>query len=119
MLKKGTSFILNGHLWFNLTEPTAQNSHVLCVNLTCLDDECPDDECQITHVDYGFVKIGYPTAVAFSRARVWDSNNIIKHLGNGTLGKPGQGDVPAATVSKVVKIARTSRELSKDFKALL
>ena len=119
MLPKGTTFIKSGHIWFNITEPTAQNPSVLCVNLTCLDSECPDDECIITGAEYGWIKDGYPTTVAFSRARSWDANKILECLRSGTLRKPRQGDVPQSTVSKVVRVALTARELNSDLRAML
>ncbi len=119
MLPRGTTFIRSEHIWFNLTEPTIQNPYVLCVNFTCLDDECQDDECPITKVDYAWIKEGYPTTIAFSRAQIWDANKIIACLQSGALRKPRQGDVPQATVLKVIKIAMTSRELNDDLRAML
>ena len=119
MLDKGTTFIRAGHVWFNISEPTATNRKVLCVNLTCLDDECPDDECTISPVEYSWVKEGYLTTVAFSRAKVWDADNILACLKNGTLSQPGHGNIPANTISKVVKIALSSKELSDNLKDLL
>jgi hypothetical protein len=86
VLPKGTTFIRDRHIWFNLTEPTSANSFVLCVNLTTMDEECVDDECRLSHSDYRWVE---------------------------------QGDIPKATLAKVIKAATTSRELSPDFKTLL
>lgn len=119
MLPKGTTFIRHGHIWFNITEPTAQNPHVLCVNLTCLDEDCPDDECTISPEEYNWVKDGYPTAIAFSRAKMWDANKIKWCLQNGDLRKPKQGDVPLKTVAKVIKAALNARELNNDLRTLL
>jgi hypothetical protein len=84
-----------------------------------LDDDCPDDECLITRAEYNWVQDGYPTTMAFSRAKIWDSNKILACLQDGTLRKPRQGDVPPKTVLKVIKIAMTARELNGDLRALL
>ena len=119
MLEKGTTFIRQGHIWFNLTEPTRHSTSVLCVNLTTLDDECPDDECLIECAEYKWVEDGHPTAIAFSRARIWDSEKIESSLANGTLKKPHHGDVSKTTVNKVLKVAAKSVQLNSDFKKLL
>jgi hypothetical protein len=119
VLPKGTTFIRNGHIWFNLTEPTAQNRFVLCVNFTCLDQECVDDECPISNQEYAWVKNNYPTTIAFSFAQIFDANKIEACLINGTLRKPDEGDVPVATVLKVTTIGRTSRELHEEKRRLL
>jgi hypothetical protein len=89
------------------------------VNFTTLDDECPDDECSIQPSEYKWIKDDHPTAIAFSRARIWDSKKIVDCLARGILKKPSSGDVPKATVNKVLKIALKSVELNSDFKKLL
>ena len=119
MLQKGTTFIRSGHVWFHITERTPKNPSVLCVNLTCLDDQCPDDECHINKSEYSWVRDGYATAVAFSRARIWNGDSIEKCLRNGLLSEPHQEDVPKSTVLKVIKAALSSRELNADCRALL
>jgi len=119
MLPKGTTFIRHEHIWFNISEPTQECSDVLCVNFTCLDDECPDDECPITPQEYAWVKVGYPTTIAFSRAKIWDAKKIVACIQSGELRKPHQGNVPATTVLKVIKVALIARELNDDFRALL
>jgi hypothetical protein len=119
VLPKGTTFIRDRHIWFNLTEPTRGNSFVLCVNLTTMDEECADDECRLSHSDYRWVELDHPTVVAFSRARVWDARKIVLALKSGLLRRPVEGDIPKAALAKVIRSATTSRELSPDFKALL
>jgi hypothetical protein len=104
-------------LWFTLTEPTADDSRVLWVNLTTLDDECPDDECLIDSSEYGWVD--HPTAVAFSRARLWNADKIVSAISSGILKKPRQGDIPRSTIAKVLSSAARSRELSRDLKDFL
>jgi hypothetical protein len=116
---KGTTFIRDGHIWFNLTEPTKHCSKVLCVNFTTLDEECPDDECQIKPSEYKWIEDGHPTTIAFSRAKIWDADKINSCLKAGTLKKPHHGDVPKTTVQKVLKVAEKSIQLSGDFKKLL
>jgi hypothetical protein len=119
VLEKGTTFIRNGHVWFTLTEPKKNDPRVLCVNFTTLDDECPDDECHILPSEYKWIEENHPTTIAFSRARIWDSEKIKSCLANGTLKKPRFGDVPKSTVSKVLKSAAKSIELNGDLKAFL
>jgi hypothetical protein len=119
VLEKGTTFIRSGHIWFNLTEPTKHNSRVLCVNFTMLDAECPDDECQIQSSEYKWIEDNHPTAIAFSRARLWDAEKIKSCLADGTLKKPRFGNVPKSTVNKVLKIAAKSIQLNSDYKKLL
>jgi len=89
------------------------------VNLTCLDDECIDDECSISHAEYAWIKKDYPTTVAFSWSQIWDASKIEACLKCGILHKPHNGDIPAATLCKIIKIAKTSRELSDEKKAFL
>jgi hypothetical protein len=119
MLPKGTTFIRHRHIWFNISEPTKQDPLVLCVNFTCLDEECPDDECPITRAEYNWIEENYPTTVAFSRAQLWDATKLEACLQSGALRKPRQGDVPANTVLKVIKVALVSRELNPEFRAFL
>ena len=121
MLPRGTTFIRDGHVWFNISEPTTANQQVLCVNLTSLDEDCPDDECLIACAEYSWVDDRHPTptAVAFSRARLWDAQKLIMCLKKGILKKPRQGDIPKTTVAKIVKLAVNSRELSEELKAFL
>ena len=73
----------------------------------------------ITRAEFNWVKDDYPTTIAFSRAKIWDANKIAECLENGTLRKPNQGNVPIATVSKVIKAALVSKELSDDLRELL
>ena len=119
MLPKGTTFLRNRHIWFNLTEPTEQTTNVLCVNLTTLDEECPDRECIISAKDYKGIGSDHPTAVAFSRAKLWDSQKIILCLANGTLKQAWGGDIPIATVELITVAALKSAQLNGDFKRLL
>jgi hypothetical protein len=119
VLAKGTTFIIHGHIWFNITEPTEQNPYVLCVNFTALDEDCPDDECPISRAEYAWVKDDYPTTIAFSRAKIWDAGKILRCLKDGTLRKPRQGNVPHATVLKVIKVALNARELSNDLRVMI
>jgi len=119
VLPKGTTFFRNNHVWFNLTEPSTHRLEVVCVNFTTLDEDCPDDECIVTQADYAWIEAGHPTAIAFSRAQLWDGEKIAECLRNGALRKPRQGDVPAATVAKVYRAAITSNQLSEDLRAFL
>jgi hypothetical protein len=114
VLAKGTTFIRKGHVWFNLTVPTARRPYVVCVNFTTLDEDCPDDECLITESEY--VWVDHPTSIAFSRAQLWDGRKIAECLMRGELRKPREGDVPTATVDKVYRAAILSRELSDDLR---
>jgi hypothetical protein len=119
MLCKGTTFIWDGHVWFTISEATQANSKVVCVNLTTLDDECPDDECLLSSTDYAWIEKSHPTAVAFSRHRLLRADKIAQVIASGSLKVPAEGNIPAATLSKVIGAARTSRELGDDVRAML
>ena len=112
----GTAFVWDNHVWFVLSAPDLRGQ-VLCVNLTTLDEECPDDECILSEADYAW--IGHSTAVAFSRARLWDAAKIGAALAGGALERPQPNTIPWATVEKVRKSAIASRGLRKEWKALL
>lgn len=119
MAALGAAFYRVGHPFFIISDPAANGGKVLCVNLTTLDDECSDDECILNENDYAWIEPNHPTAVAFSRARVWDVAKLDQCLQNGFLKAANPPIVPAATVAKVVAIARNARELSPDKKAFL
>jgi hypothetical protein len=115
----GTAFYRVGHPFFVISDPAANNGKVLCVNLTTLDEDCPDDECILDENDYAWIKPNHPTAVAFSRARVWDAVKLDHCLQSGELHPANPPIVPAVTVAKVVAAAKIARELSADKKAFL
>ena len=116
---RGSAFFRAGHPFFVLSDPALNAGKVLCVNLTTLDDECADDECILDENDYAWIKPNHPTAVAFSRARVWDVTKLEYCLETGFLKPAHPPIVPAATIEKVLAVAKTARELSPDQKALL
>jgi hypothetical protein len=116
---RGTAFFRHGHPYFVISDPAANNGKVLCVNLTTLDEDCVDDECLLDQNDYAWIQPGHPTAVAFSRAQVWDGNKIDLCLQRGLLQPANPPIVPAQTVAKVVAAAKTSRELSPAMRAML
>jgi hypothetical protein len=89
------------------------------VNLTTLDDECPDDECVLGNADYAWIRPNHPTAVAFSRARIWDLAKLEAAIKSGLIKIPHPDMVPNATVLKVAAIAVKSVELRKDAKRML
>jgi len=107
-----------GHVWFVLSAADASGK-ILCVNLTTLDDECPDDECILMHVDYEWIEENHPTAVAFSRAKLWDEAKLDQALANGLLNQPNPPALLPATIAKVQAAAKTSYQLSRAFKAML
>ena len=91
----------------------------MCVNLTTLDDQCPDDECLLDHCDYGWIKQGHTSAVAFSRSSIWRVTKIREALRSGALNRAQWPTVPEPTIQKVIKAATTSRELSEANRRLL
>ncbi len=119
MLTLGKAFIWDGHVWFVLSIPDCGNGHVLCVNITSLHDNCADDECILEHSDYCWIQEGHKSVIAFSRARLWDAKKVALAIKDGLVKCPRHGDVPKATVSKVIESALKSRELSKEMKILL
>lgn len=119
MIVLGTAFYRHDHPYFVISDPASNDGKVLCVNLTTFDEDCIDNECHLDRTDYAWIKPNHPTVVAFSRAQVWDGSKIDHCLQDGTLQPVNPPIVPAATVAKVVAIAKTSLELSPDKKMLL
>lgn len=119
MIAVGTAFFYKNHAFFVISDPAANSGDVLCVNLTTCDEECVDDECLLDHIDYAWIEVGHRTAVAFSRAQIFKAANIDQCLQSGLLKAVNPPVVPAATVAKVVAIAKTARELSRNKKAML
>ena len=119
MVSQGDAFYRSGHPWIVLTDPNHVSGKVLCVNLTTFDDECSDDECVLNEQDYIWIEVGHPTAVAFSRAIIIDVAKLDEWLINGNLTRVNPAQVPAQTVTKIIDIARNSRELSDEKKELL
>jgi hypothetical protein len=114
----GTAFYRHDHVYFVLSQPNAFGK-VLCVNLTTLDDECIDNECTLDDSEYSWIKPKHPTAVAFSRAAIWDAALIDQCLQDGTLGQPNPSTVPGPTVAKVVALAKQSVQLTPKQMAFL
>lgn len=119
MLVSGFAFWRNGHPWFVLTDPVPKSGNAVFVNLTTLDEECIDAECVLSDSDYAWIEKNHPTAVAFSRAEVWDVLKIEAAVNKGLLKTHKTPPIPAATLAKVRSIAKTARELSNDLKKLL
>ena len=119
MVPVGTTFIWAGHVWVVISDYLKHSDRkVLGVNLTTMDDECPDDECILDETHYSWIEPNHRTAVAFSRAKLWDSQKLFAHVGH-TLPKPREGDIPPGTVAIIIKCALASRELGEEIKALL
>ena len=87
------------------------------MNVTSLDEECPDDECILHPSD--FRRLTKPSAVAFSRARIWDSRKIDDAIAKGLIQRPHPNMIPARTIAKVIAAALIAKELSQDKKDLL
>lgn len=95
------------------------SGQVLCVNLTSLDDDCPDDECLLTLHDYAWIEENHPTAVAFSRSRLWDAQKLDGVLVAGVLERPFPDIVPLHTLHAVREAAKLSKQISASKKAFL
>jgi hypothetical protein len=119
VLTSGSAFIRHGHVWFILSEPGRNGGKVLCVNITTLDEDCVDDECVLKHSDFAWIEPNHPSAVAFSRAKVWDYERIEDAMKQGILRLCRCPIVPRTTLQKVIEAAKKSKELSQDLKALL
>lgn len=119
MFSPGTAFVWDGHVWFALSDPNHLSGQVLCVNLTSLDEDCPDDECLLTHHDYAWIEDGHPTAVAFSRSRLWDAKKLDGVLAAGVLERPFPDTVPLHTLDSVREAAKASKQISAIKKAFL
>lgn len=119
MVLIGATFYRVGHPWIVVSDPQHPSGKVLCVNLTTLDEECPDDECILDNSDYAWIEVNHPTAVAFSRARIWSVAKLDGCIQSGYLKRANPPVVPAATLAKIVSAAKISRELGANHKALL
>jgi len=95
------------------------DGEVLLVNLTTLDDECPDDECILNETDYAWIKQNHPTAVAFSKFRIWNVARLSAAIGLKLVSAAHPRSIPSATISKIVSAGKASRELSGKAKRML
>ncbi len=94
----------------------APKSHqVLVVAWTSLDDECPDDECLLLPEDHP--EISRSSALAFSRARLWDANKLKEALATGLFRKAEPFD--GAVWQRVISAARQAANLRREWKKLL
>jgi hypothetical protein len=119
VVSKGDAFWWEGHVWIVLSDPSKHAGEVLCVNLTTLDDECPDDECILHHSDYPWIEANHPTAVAFSRSRIWRAERITAAIKQGLIKTPFPKSIPDPTMAKIAACGKSSRELSGKAKRML
>jgi hypothetical protein len=119
VVPEGSAFNWDGHVWFVLSDPLAPSGDVLCVNLTTMDDECPDDECELTNAEYAWIQPNHPTAVAFSRSKIWRVAKLKLALDRGLVTVPNPPVVPLATLNIVRNVGKTSRELGPIKRAML
>lgn len=119
MFSKGDAFWCEGHVWIILSDPSQNDGEVLLVNLTTLDDECPDDECILNETHYAWIKPNHPTAVAFSRFRIWNAPRLSAAIGLKLITAAHPKSLPAVTIAKITADAKVSRELSKKAKRML
>ena len=119
MFSKGDAFWCEGHVWIILSDPSQNGGEVLLANLTTLDDECPDDECILDETHYAWIKPNHPTAVAFSRFRIWNADRLSAAIGLKLVTAAHPKALPVSTISKIVAAARVSRELSGKAKRML
>lgn len=115
----GNVYWRDGHPWIVLSQAGHSSGYILCVNLTTLDEECVDDECILSKADYDWVEEKHPTAVAFSRARVWEESKFREAINRGLLTSGHPKSVSDACLKKIVKAAYSSKQLAKTKKNLL
>ena len=115
----GEVYWREGHPWIVISEAGHPSGCLLCVNLTTLDDECPDDECILHKADYEWIEDGHPTAVAFSRARLWEEGKFLEAIRRGILTSCRPKVVSQACLKKIVTAARISKQLGSKKKELL
>lgn len=119
MFSKGDGFWCEGHVWIILSDPSKNDGQVLLVNLTTLDDDCPDDECILDETHYAWIKPNHPTAVAFSRFRIWNVARLSAAIGLKLVNAAHPKSLPGGTISKIIAAAKVSRELSRKAKGML
>lgn len=93
----------------------ASDPKTLVVAWTTLDEECPDDECVLRPGDHS--EITHPSALALSRARVWDSAKLRQAVAAGLfrIAEPLRPGV----FQRLVENAAKSANLRREWKVLL
>jgi hypothetical protein len=117
VLVRGTAFLLKDHLWFVLSDPSHSSGKVLCVNLTTPGGFCEDDECFLTTEDYSWIK--HRSVVAFSFAKIGDTEKLDEAINTGALCQPKQCVLPISTIEKVVLAGNRSIQLNDEVRELL
>jgi hypothetical protein len=107
------------HPWIVISESGHSSGLILCVNLTTLDEECPDDECILHKADYEWIEDEHSTAVAFSRAKLWEESKFIEAIRRGILKAGRPKSIPEACLKKILTAARMSKQLGHKKKELL
>ena len=93
----------------------ASAPQTLVVAWTTLDEECPDDECVLQPGDH--VEIIRPSALALSRARLWESAKLRQAVAAGLfrVAEP----LSHGVFQKLVQNAAKSVNLRREWKNLL
>ena len=94
---------------------TLDQRHVLATAWTSLDDECPDDECILGPGDHE--EIDRPSALALSRARLWDAGKLKQAVEAGLFYITKA--LAIGTMERILPAVRRSRNLRREWKALL
>ena len=93
----------------------ASHPKTLVVAWTTLDEECPDDECVLHPGDHS--EITHPSALALSRARLWESGKLRQAVAAGLfrVAEPLRPEV----FQRLVENAAKSVNLRREWKILL
>ena len=106
---------IQAHVHLILSSPSTPSSAVLVVNWTTLDEDCIDDACVLYPGDHSVIR--HPSAIAYSRARLWQAEKIMIAVKNGLLDE--LESLTPAVLKRVVEGGIVSPELRPEWKAIL
>lgn len=105
---------IQAHVHLIISKPSVLGP-VLVTNWTTLDEDCTDDACILNPGDHP--AISHPSAIAYSRARLWQAQKIIMAIENGLLIE--LEPLAPAVLRRVIDGGGQSPELRPEWKAML
>ena len=103
------------HVHVIVSTPPASGGSVLVVNWTTLDDECIDDAGILNTGEHPAIR--HPSAMAYSRAHLWQAEKIRVAVANGLLEE--LEPLNPALLNRIVEGGIKSPELRPEWKAML
>ena len=102
------------HAFVVLSHPAA-DGRLLVAAWTTLDEQCPDDECLLQPSDHP--EISHASALAFSRARLWEAAKIQQSMTAGAVRLAAP--LSPTVLKRVIASAHAARALRREWKSLL